>query len=152
MISEFSSWFNKDPFYIGSFDTEIRGSIVNISVSKALRLLSSPERELRKNTFKGFMGALERQGNILLDTLNALVQENNKESHSRGHPSSFHMYMIRNDIEPTLAEGMIKTVEENYSIVSRYYSLKSRLTLIDDFKIFDISAPIRKHPMSFPIP
>ncbi|MFC1883961.1 M3 family metallopeptidase [Thermodesulfobacteriota bacterium] len=132
-----------------SFIRKIRGNDVNISISEALRLLSSPERTVRESVFKGFMGSLEKHGDTFQDVLNILIQEKNDKSDFRGYPSSFHMSIDRNDIEPTLVDSMIEFVEKKYSLVSRYYSFKSRLMGIDDFKIFDISVPIKENPSFF---
>jgi oligoendopeptidase F len=132
-----------------SFGVELKGSNVNISMAEALRLLSSPERTIREMVFKGFMGALENHVHTLQDVFNIIIQEKNDESDLREYPSSFYMSTARNDIEPALIDDMIEAVGKNYSLVPRYYSLKSRLLGLDDFKIFDISTPIRERPTVF---
>jgi oligoendopeptidase F len=124
------------------FHKKIKGSFIRINISRALNLLCSSDRATRTDVFKGFMEALAKIGSSCLSILNSLVYENNNESGLRGYATALRMSSMRNDISFSLLTNMMDAVAQNYPLVSKYYEIKSCLLGIDDFKIFDISAPM----------
>jgi oligoendopeptidase F len=110
-----------------SFTLEIEGKNRQFNTNQALTVLHSPDRSLREKVFRTFSEELGRHGMIFKHILNTLILDYHQENVARGHPSPMHRRHLSNEVDETIIEAMMGSVEDHYALAKRYFRLKGRL-------------------------
>ena len=95
--------------------------------AEILDLLSNSKKAIRDNAAKDFNSILETHLDEAEHEINAILENNRIDMNLRGFKSPEEPRHVADDIDPSVIETLIKTVEESFIISRRFYELKAKL-------------------------
>lgn len=113
-----------------------------LSEQEVLSKLHEPDRKSRKRAAQSVTDTLSKLSRSLTYIFNIILLDKSTNDKLRKYPDWITSRNLSNQIEDKTVDTLINSVVDNYSLVHRYYKLKSRLLKIDDFKDYDRYAPI----------
>ncbi|PAF51963.1 M3 family oligoendopeptidase [Helicobacter sp. 13S00477-4] len=112
-----------------------------LSEEEILALLHQGDRKTRKRAQKSFSQALESSSFLLAYILNMVRKDLHIQTKLRNYQKKESFRHIDNQISQKSVDSMINIVNENFSLVHRYYKIKSNI-LGYKLKDYDRYAPI----------
>lgn len=104
--------------------------------------LESDNREERKKAFESEFVLYNDNINMLSGLLIGQVKKNIFYSETRGYKSSRDMYMISDNIDTKVYDGLIDTVSKNLSGLHKYVNLRKEVLKLDKIYSYDMYIPI----------
>ena len=104
--------------------------------------LESDNREERKKAFENEFVLYNDNINMLSGLLIGQVKKNIFYSETRGYKSSRDMYMISDNIDTKVYDGLIDTVSKNLSGLHKYVNLRKEVLKLDKIYSYDMYIPI----------
>lgn len=112
-----------------------------LSEEEILALLHNRNRKVRKKAQKSFSKVLEKSKSLLAYILNMVRKDLHIETKLRHYEKKESFRHISNQITQKSVDSMIENVNANFSLVHRYYKIKSKI-LGFSLKDYDRYAPI----------
>lgn len=112
-----------------------------LKMDEVLALLHRPDPAPRAGTFDALLKAIADQGILLKDILNALVLHLYQDNRQRGHPFPMHRSLLTNGIEPEPIEGLMRCVEQRYSVAQEYFRVKAGFLGLPRLHYTDLFVP-----------
>jgi len=106
----------------------------------------SPDRTLRKNSFKVLHGVFGSYKNTLSGTLNATLRSSAYFARSRKYSSTLEAALAPDNIPPEVYHGLIETVEKHLYLLHRYTSIKKRALDLESIHMHDMYFPLAPEP------
>jgi oligoendopeptidase F len=126
------------------FPVKVGDEVKELTLDGALTLIREPERELRKNAHITITEVLGKNMPLLTFIFNTLVQHHAITDEFRKFPHPAKQRNLSNQVDDETVNSLLKCIDKNVGMVSRYYKLKSRILGIDDLKDYDRYAPLFK--------
>ncbi|TKX33086.1 M3 family oligoendopeptidase [Campylobacter aviculae] len=115
-----------------------------LSEEEILSKLYDHDRKIRKKAAKKFTKALNKNINLLTFILNMIKTELKNICTLRGYEDAETPRHLRNQISKQSVDALIKTTQQNFSLVERFYKKKKQILGYDTLKDYDRYAPIGK--------
>ncbi len=109
-----------------------------------LKALSSQDRTLRKNYFKGLLNTYISYNNTISSVYYGSVKHDIFEAGARKYKSSRDMALFGNFIPVEVYDNLIKTVRNNTDKLHKYIDLRKKSLALDEIHFYDLFVPIVK--------
>lgn len=124
------------------FKVKLDGRTKNLTETETLALLYDPDRKKRKAAAKGLTKGLRENIHVLTYIFNTLVQDHAINDRIRSYDEPMASRHLDNEIDKETVDTLMKSCENNFDMVERYYNLKKRLLALKRFYDYDRYAPI----------
>ncbi len=128
---------------------DAEGKIKTVSEGNYLLNMTSSDRELRKNSFKGLMGTYHKFRNTLAATLTGSARTAYFFANVHNYKDTLEAALAGDNIPTTLYDGLINVVHENFTPLHEYMQLKKDLLGYEQLHAYDIYVPISSAGDSF---
>lgn len=116
-----------------------------ISEGNYLLNMTSPDRELRKNSFNGLMGAYHDFRNTLAATLTGNARAAFFKASVHKYENTLEAALSADNIPVSLYDGLIQTVHDHLEPLHEYISLKKATLNYDELHMYDMYMPLAKN-------
>ena len=100
--------------------------------------IKSKNREVRKNAFKEMYRTYSSLKNTLATTFAGEVDSNIHISKIRGFKSAREKALFGSNINTSVYDNLIETVNKNMNVIYKYYDLKKEVLKLDEIHLYDI--------------
>lgn len=111
---------------------------VELTNSNYNKYISSKNRNVRRDAFNKMYNEFGNLKNTFAATLSGLVETNVAISSIRGFNSVRSMNLSSGNIDLSVYDNLISTVNKNLSVVHKYYELKKELLNLDELHLYDV--------------
>lgn len=118
------------------------GNLVEITHGNMAKLGESTNREVRKNMSEAVAKTYKKYKNTYASTLSSNVKKNNLYAKLRNYDTARHAALSNNFIPETVYDQLIETVNNNLSLLHRYYSLRKKILGLDELWSYDLTTPL----------
>ncbi len=131
------SWLNTR-----MIDVEVEGELKILPYGKANGFLSHPDRKTRTSVNKGIYGLLGKENDIFSSALRNVCGDWLKISKRRKYDNEMHQSLIDSDLDQSIIDNLMKTIENNVGLYRRYLNYKASLMNLPKLGCEDILAPL----------
>ncbi|MEG2322567.1 MAG: oligoendopeptidase F [Bacilli bacterium] len=124
---------------LGTIKDEIELTNSNFSL-----YISSKDREVRKEAFDTMYKAYAGFKNTLAKTLASEVESNVTLANLKGYKNALECALFADNIDETIYNNLIKTVNDNLNVLFKYYDLKKEVLGLDEMHLYDIYVDLIK--------
>ena len=126
------------------FELEVDGEVKTLTGEEISSFFLHPDRELRKKAYDSFFRVFKANDKQISFILGTLVKDHANEGKLRKYPDAMTTAYLRDQVDKDTIDNLMAVVEENYSLVQRYYKLKAIMLGLEKLKGWDRSAPVGK--------
>lgn len=119
-----------------------KGNTHPVSEGSYLLNMTSPDRELRKNTFHNLMTSYGTYRNTLAATLSGNCRASNFNATSHKFKSTFEQSLSSDNIPVSLYDNLLETVHKNLEPLHNYISFKKEFLGYKNFCPYDLYLPL----------
>ena len=138
-----SSYLTNADLKLGMIKDE-DGNDVSLTEANYSTYIKSPNRDVRKQTFKNLYFAYSGVINTLSSTYSTTVNMDSITAKLRNYDNSISMYLNPNKIPIELYNNLISVVRNNLDTLYDYYDLKKDILNLDEFHLYDSYAKVIK--------
>ena len=120
------------------------GNNVPLTHGTYILLLENKDRELRKNAFKGLYGEYDKLKNTIASLFAGNVKSTSFFAKMRKYDSALSMTLSANNIPLDVYHNLIKTVNDNISVLHDYMTLRKNALGLNELHMYDLFVPIVK--------
>jgi len=113
-----------------------------VSEGSYLLNMTSPDRQLRKNTFTTLMSTYHNFRNTLAASLTARARSSHFYATMRKYEDTRANSLAADNIPSSLYDGLISTVEKNLPALHEYMSLKKEVLKLKELHPYDMYLPL----------
>jgi len=124
------------------------GNETTISNGNYMLNMTSPDRELRKNSFLGLHSAYGKLRNTLAATLTGSAQTAYYYATVHNYNDTLESCLAEDNIPSSLYDGLIDTVHANLEPLHEYVQLKKDFLGYDELHYYDLYYPLSKPEIS----
>lgn len=143
---EIFTMLNDADFRFGSVVDE-QGREVEVTHGRFGRLMESPDRRVRQETFHALYSTYARFENSLAAILNASVKRDAALARLRRFPSALAAGLFPDDVPVSVYDGLIRVVRAHLPSLHRYLDAKRRLLGLDELHLYDLYVPVAPDAM-----
>lgn len=129
--------------------TDGEGKPATVSEGNYMLNMTSQDRELRKNSFRGLMGTYHKYRNTLATTLTGNARSAYFFATTHNYPDTLSSSLAQDNIPTSLYDGLIETVHNNFAPLHEYIQLKKDVLGYADFHPYDLYVPLSQAGDSF---
>ena len=128
------------------------GSVVTIATNNFRSLMRNKNKDIRKKVYNLFNKKLSEYSQTNASLLNSYVSMNEAIAKIRKYKDSWDSKLFSLNLSDKVFKTLVKTTEDNYNVVNRYYDLKRRALGLDILNRYDISLEMAKSDREYSIP
>ena len=106
--------------------------------------IESKDRRVREEAFKTLYKTYKQFINTFASTLSGSINENITISRIRKFNSTIDWCLYADELDTSIYNNLIKTVNNNLDVLYKYYALKKEVLELDELHLYDIYTPIVK--------
>lgn len=125
------------------------GEELPVSEGNYLLNMTSSDRVLRSNSFKGLMNTYHQYRNTLANTLSSNCRVSHFYATAHKYTDTLDACLSEDNIPASLYDGLIATVHDNLQPLHDYMALKKEALGLDELHAYDIYQPISDAGDSF---
>ena len=118
------------------------GNLVELTCSNYSIYIESKNRKVRKEAFLTLYKTYKQFINTFAMTLSGNIKENITISRIKKYKSTIEWCLYPDEVDITIYDNLIKTVNNNLNILFKYYELKKESLKLDELHLYDIYTPI----------
>ena len=118
------------------------GEQEQLSHGNYLRLMESPEREVRRGAFHALYETYGKNKNTLAASLASAVKKDVFYARVRKYESCLYAALFDDNISTAVYERLIETVRGSLPVFFRYLRLRKKALGLDELHMYDIYAPL----------
>ena len=118
------------------------GKLVELTCSNYGVFMESKNRNVRKDAFLTLYKTYKQFINTFATTLYGNIKENITISKIKKYNSTIEWCLYPDEVDISIYNNLIKTVNNNLDILFKYYDLKKELLNLDELHLYDIYTPI----------
>lgn len=122
--------------------TDGKGNKATVSEGNYLLNMTSSDRTLRENSFKGLMNTYHKYRNTLASTLTGCCRSSHFYATAHKYPDTLSACLDGDNIPPSLYDGLIETVHDNLAPLHEYMQLKKDALGYNELHAYDIYMPL----------
>ncbi len=126
-----------------------QGNKASVSEGNYILNMTSPDRELRKNSFRTLMGTYHKYRNTLATTLTGSARTAYFFANVHNYKDTLEAALAEDNIPTSLYDGLIQTVHDNFAPLHEYIQLKKDVLGVDEFHPYDLYMPLSQAGDSF---
>jgi oligoendopeptidase F len=125
---------------LGAARFELDGD--TLTEQEVLSKLHSPDCELRKRAHQSLTTTFKKHSRTLTFVFNTILADKFTNDKLRNYSHWLESRNLSNQIDDASVEALVEAVQNKYSVVQRYYKLKTRLLGLDKMYDYDRYAPL----------
>jgi len=125
------------------------GNKASVSEGNYILNMTSPDRELRKNSFRTLMGTYHKYRNTLATTLTGSARTAYFFANVHNYKDTLEAALSEDNIPTSLYDGLIQTVHDNFAPLHEYIQLKKDALGVSEFHPYDLYMPLSQAGDSF---
>ncbi|MFT8870878.1 MAG: oligoendopeptidase F [Sporolactobacillus sp.] len=118
------------------------GQPVEITHGRYGRLMESPDRRVRRDTFEGIYKTYGAFKNTLAATLSGQIKRDNFYAKAKNYRTAREAALFNNQIPETVYDNLIAVVHKNLPLMYRYVTLRKRALQLDELHMYDLYTPL----------
>ena len=118
------------------------GSEVELTDSNYSLYMSSSSRNERKQAFDSMYNTYKKYSNTISKCLSNNVESNVALSKLRGYKNTLSTALFSDNIDESVYDNLIDTVENNLNPLFEYYNTKKEMLNLDELHMYDIYTPV----------
>lgn len=129
-----------------TFDSikDSKGKVHELNGSNYSKYLQSSDRELRKNAFNSLFSEYNKNKNTISSLFDSYIETESELSKIKKYSSSIECSLYADNIDVSVYDNLIKTVNENLNVIHKYYNLKKILLNLKEIHLYDVYTPLIK--------
>ncbi len=120
----------------------VDGKDYSITNSNFTLLLKDENRKVREKVFETFYTTYGDLANTLASTYAGEVKANVSLAKIRGYNSAIEAALYNNNIDISIYDNLIKTVNDNMKVIYKYYDMKKNVLNLDKLHLYDTYLPL----------
>ena len=124
--------------------TDEEGNTVELTSSNYSIYIESPDRRVRKDAFTTLYATYKQFINTFASTIKGNINENITISRIKKYNSTIEWCLYADELDTSIYNNLIKTVNKNMNILFKYYDLKKQILNLNELHLYDIYTPIIK--------
>ena len=120
------------------------GREVELTCSNYSVYIESKNREVREEAFKTLYKTYKQFSNTFASTIYGNIKENTTIAKIRKYPSTINWCLYTDEVDISVYNNLINSVNNNLDILFKYYDLKKDILKLDKIHLYDIYTPIVK--------
>jgi oligoendopeptidase F len=125
---------------LGAARFELDGD--SLTEQEVLSKLHSPDRELRERAHQSLTNTFKKHSRTLTFVFNTILADKYTNDKLRNYSHWLESRNLSNQIDDASVNALIKAVENKYTLVQRYYKLKTKLLGYEKMFDYDRYAPL----------
>ncbi len=119
---------------------KLDGKMVEFTESNYSNFIENPNREIRKKAFNLLFKTYAKFHNTLSDTFRLSIESTSKISKLKHYNSSIEASLYHDNIDLSVYNNLIETVNKNLNVLYDYYDLKKEVLGLSQLHLYDIYA------------
>ncbi|MBQ9853851.1 MAG: oligoendopeptidase F [Bacilli bacterium] len=100
--------------------------------------MESDNREVREKAFKTLYEKYKSFKNVFANLIISNVKEEDSLSKIRGYNSSLEKSMYKDEVNVSVYNNLVDTVNANLDVLHKYYALKKKVLGLDELHLYDV--------------
>ena len=122
--------------------TDKEGKTHQITHGQYGMLIRDQDRDLRERTFRQYFTQFQKHENTLCELLNGEVHKNVFQARARKYRSAMEASLYPHNIDPQVYRSLIEAVNNNLSVLHRYFDLRKKVLGVDQLHLYDMHVPL----------
>jgi oligoendopeptidase F len=118
------------------------GENIELSEGRFYKLITSPDRQVRKDAFTGLLGTYKQFENTYGAALNSSVKKDVFFARVKKFDHALHAALYPDNIPVHVYDNVIATINHNLAPLHRYMSLKKKALGYSELQLYDLYAPL----------
>ena len=106
--------------------------------------IEDDNREIRKNAFTTLYDTYKSFKNVYANLIISNVKQDVSLSKVRGYGSAMEHSMYRDEVNTDVYNNLVQVINDNLSVLHKYYALKKKVLNLDTFHLYDVYANMIK--------
>ena len=119
-----------------------KGNDVALTIGNYSKYIRSNDRNVRREAYIARGNALKKYVSLFAIDFEGNLKSDSIISKARGYSSSLEMYLYPDDVSVDIYNNLLKVADKKINVLYKYYNLIKDTLKIDDFKVYDLSAPL----------
>jgi len=138
----FSMFMNADLVLPEVIDDEHKK--IRLTNGNYLKLLKSPDSEVRKTAFEGMFTTLEHNKNTLTSIYLSSLKKDVFQTRARKYDSCCEASLSDKNIDIKVYDSLIETVHNHLPLLHRYVALRKKMLGLNEIHMYDLYTPMVK--------
>ena len=121
---------------------DANGKRVALSHGKYIVMMQSPDREVRKNTYKTYYKSYQGMINTISAAYSASVKKDVFYARARKYGSALEKSLFSDNVPVSLYDNLIETIHKNLPTMYRYVDVRKKALKLDELYMYDIYTPL----------
>ena len=134
--------FLKNADFVFTPGVDGNGKKVEITQGNYPKIMSNPDRELRRKSWENYYDKHLAYKNTLTTNLETSIKQNLFLTRARGHASTLEAALFEHNIPVEVFHNLIGTFQDHLPIWHRYFAIRRKILGIDTLHPYDIWAPL----------
>lgn len=118
------------------------GKEMRLSYGRYAKLRENANKEVRKEAFLGMHNTYGDNKNTLATVLTGNVKSGNLNAEVRGYNSARHAALFNNNVDESVYDGLVNTVNANLDALHQYVDARKRILGLDEINMYDLYTPL----------
>lgn len=118
------------------------GESVRITHGRYGKLLESPDRRVRRETFEKYYSVFKQFNNTLASLYNGQVKSLIFYAKAKKYASTLEAAVVHNNVSEQVYHNLVDTVDKNLDKLHRYVRLRKKCLGVDELHMYDIYTPM----------
>jgi len=106
--------------------------------------IESDDRDIRKGAFDTLYDTYKQYKNVFASLLTSNIKEEVSIARIKKYDSAMDASMYRDELDRSIYNNLVITVNERMDVLHRYYDLKKRVLNLDELHLYDVYANLIK--------
>ena len=120
----------------------VNGEERELNNSNYTLYIEDKNRDVRKSTFKSLYKTYKQFKESFASTLYGNVKEDVVSAKIRGYSSAMEESLYHDELNMSVYNNLVDTVNKNMNVVYKYYDLKKGILGLDELHLYDVYTPI----------
>ena len=120
-----------------------------LAAAQLYNQLAAPDRDERARAYHARSETVHRLEHAYTFIYNTIVADKASEDRLRGYPTWITSFNLANEVSDEAVRVLADAVAARYDLAQRIFRLKRDLLGLDDFYVFDISAPLPEYERTY---
>lgn len=134
--------FLKNADFVFEPGVDANGKEVEITQGNFAKILTGPDRELRRTSWENYCDKHLAFKNTLATNLETSIKQNLFLMRAHGHASTLEAALFEHNIPVEVFHNLIKTFQEHLPVWHRYFAIRRKILGVDTLHPYDIWAPL----------
>ncbi len=137
-----ASGFLRNADFVFKPGVDAHGEVVEISQGSFPKILTAPDRELRRTSWENYLDKHLAFKNTLTTNLETSIKQNLFLIRARGHASTLEASLFEHNIPVDVFHNLIGTFQEHLPVWHRYFAIRRKILGVDTLHPYDMWAPL----------